>query len=114
VTYHSSRDLRDDGLSLDYVPNAHRKCQASPDYWTSGTFKYGDVRGYAGNDDGLYSLEPNTVLCTYADGRREVRTVASFRRAREPRETRRVTEARKPTEAERFLPSMVEILGEYN
>jgi hypothetical protein len=73
---------RADGMALDYTPNRHRTTRASRSTWDRPMYVRGIAPGTEATSDGT-----PTVLCTYADGTSEVRTVASFRK-RQPRAQR--------------------------
>lgn len=68
--------------------------------------------GVAPGDDGS---EGCSVLVTQADGTSEVRLVSSFRKGR-TQGTRRTPDTVAPelTEAEKYLPSQADILGDYS
>lgn len=89
---------RADGMPLDYTPNNHRDIRVSPDYWERMLRHHcvGIAPGTEDTSDGT-----PTVLCTYADGTSEIRTVASFSRVREARQAKRL-QARRITEVEKF------------
>lgn len=102
---------RDDGLALDFLPNNHRDVRVSPSTWDRSWKTPGIAPGTEATSDGTNTVRVRNL---YDDTVNEVRTVASFRRPRETSRKSTTTEAPKLTEAERFLPSAVEILGEYN
>jgi hypothetical protein len=101
-----------DGMPVDFVPNRHRSFSASRDSWE---ILDRPVRGIApstledGSADGS-----QTVDVYYADGTHEVRTVSSFTARHRYQRAPQQSAPRELTEAERFLPSAVEILGDYS
>jgi len=100
------------GMPVDYVPNSHRVVRVSPDFWER-MLRF-QPKGIAPGTEHTSDGTP-TVLCTYADGTSEIRTVSSIRRTRETRNTApREVKGRTLTEAEKYLPSAVEILGAYS
>ena len=89
---------RADGMPLDYTPNGHRTYRVSRDYWERmlNHSPVGIAPGTEATSDGT-----PTVLCTYADGTSEVRTVSSFRTNKE-RQHHRPNRMRVVTEVEKF------------
>jgi len=102
---------RPDGLPIDFTPNNHRTYKVSRDYWDRmlNHRPVGIAPGTEATSDGT-----PTVLCHYADGTSEVRTVSSFRTNKERQQRSKVQQARQLTEAEKYLPSQADILGQYS
>ena len=99
-------------MPVDYVPNSHRVVRVSPDFWER-MLRF-QPKGIAPGTE-LTSDGTPTVLCTYADGTTAIRTVSSIRRSKDTtKTTAREVKGRELTEAEKYLPSAVEILGAYS
>jgi len=105
---------RDDGMPIDYVDNGNRIVRVAPDSWQRMLRHrcVGIAPGTEDTSDGTPTfLRRNLYDPTIC----EVVNVSAVRRTSAERaSTPKVTEARQLTEAERFLPSMVEIVGQYN
>jgi len=52
---------RDDGMPIDFTPNANRIVRVAPDSWRK--MLNHTVRGFAALGDELKSTDPNTVYC---------------------------------------------------
>jgi len=112
-THEAETFTRQDGMPVDYVPNEHRIVRVAPDSWRRMLdFRcVGIAPGTEAESDGTHTVRVRNL---YDPSINDVVPVSHFRREREGTRAAKVTAPRELTEAERFLPSAVEILGQYN
>jgi hypothetical protein len=113
--YHHEAEsfTRQDGMPVDYVPNEHRIVRVAPDSWRR--MLNHTCKGVAPGTEEISDGTPTFLRRNLYDPTvSEVVTVSSVRASREGTRAAKVTAPRELTEAERFLPSAVEILGQYN
>jgi len=112
-THQAETFTRQDGMPVDYVPNEHRIVRVAPDSWRRMlNFRcIGIAPGTEDSSDGTPTVRVRNLYDSSVDS---VVPVSHFRREREGTRAAKVTAPRELTEAERFLPSAVEILGQYN